>query len=96
MTWYRPWNHIAQVRISKREKLLRQALNSPATMRFADLCALAEEYQFEHDHTNGSHHFYKRADCRTVMNFQKLRDGKAKRYQVKQLLAALRDLGDIE
>jgi hypothetical protein len=81
--------------MSKAEKLVQKALNGPASMRFEDLCALAKAYGFEHQHTTGSHHIYKHPEFNGVMNFQRRQDGKAIAYQVKQLLNALRDLGEI-
>lgn len=59
-------------------------------MRFADLCSLAEGFGFVLKNQEGSHRSYKLAGCKRMMNFQN-DGGKAKPYQVKQLLAALRE-----
>jgi hypothetical protein len=82
--------------MADREKLLRQAIRGPANMRFNDLCRLAEAFDFVYVRTTGSHHWYKREGFRTAMNFQRRKDGKAVAYQVRDLLNALRELGEIE
>ena len=81
--------------MSKKDKLLAEALNAPANMRFADLCSLAEMFGFICRKVNGSHRIYKREGYRWNMNFQD-DDGRAKPYQVRQLLDALRDVCEIE
>jgi hypothetical protein len=64
-------------------------------MRFEELCALAECYGFALRRSGGtSHRIYKREGY-AILNFQNA-GGKAKPYQVKDLLNALRDLGEIE
>jgi hypothetical protein len=82
--------------MAARDKLLLQSINGPANFRFEDLCRLGEEYGFVHERTTGSHHWYKREGYRTAMNFQRRADGKAVAYQVRDLLKALRELGEIE
>ena len=78
----------------RREKLLEKAIESPSNMRFDELCALAEEYGFAPRGGKGSHRIFKREGVRP-MSFQD-DGGKAKAYQVKQLLDKLRELGDVE
>jgi len=81
--------------MGKCEKLLREALNAPANLRFSDLCRLAECYQFVLRKGGGtSHRIYKRSGFDKLLNFQD-DNGKAKPYQIKQLLDALRELGEI-
>lgn len=77
------------------EKLLKKARRSPAGLRFAELCRLAECFGFEFSRQRGSHVIYKRPGHRTLMNFQDVK-GKAKPVQVRNLLDALRDLGLLE
>jgi len=73
------------------EKLLHRARTSPAGLRFEELCQLAECHGFIFARQNGSHRMYKRAGYPQVMNFQD-DGGKAKGYQVKQLLIAIDDI----
>ncbi len=60
-------------------------------MRFSEICQLAECYGFELARQKGSHRIYKKPGRRELMNFQE-DAGKAKEYQVKQLLAAIEEL----
>lgn len=77
------------------DELLQKAQNSPASLKFRELCALAECFGFNLDRREGSHCIYKRPGFRRIMNFQNFK-GSAKPYQVHQLLRALRELGLIE
>lgn len=70
------------------DKLLEHARNSPADLRFTQICQLAECYGFVFDRQAGSHRIYKRPMWPQVMNFQDCK-GKAKPYQVRQLLNAI-------
>lgn len=81
--------------MTRRNKLLWKALANPAGLRFEELCALAEQLGFVLDRTKGSHFIYKHKGLRRPLNFQNV-DGKAKPFQVKQLLDAARELGLIE
>ena len=72
----------------KCDKLLERARNSPADLRFTEVCQLAECYGFVLDRQGGSHRIYKRPRWPHVMNFQNWK-GKAKPYQVRQLLNAI-------
>jgi len=67
------------------EKLLQRARGSPAGLRFAWLCRLAEAFGFAFQRQKGSHKIYAHDAARQIMNFQNDR-GMAKAYQVKQLL----------
>ena len=66
------------------EKLLQRATETPENLRFSDLCTLAEMAGFQFDRAAGSHKIYKHP-AGGMMNFQDV-SGKAKPYQVKQLL----------
>ena len=70
------------------EKLLQRAIEAPGNLRFADLCTLAEMAGFVFDRAAGSHRIYKHP-MGGMMNFQDV-NGKAKPYQVKQLLDYIR------
>jgi hypothetical protein len=78
----------------RREKLIEQAVESPSNLRFDELCALAEAFGFVARGGKGSHRIFKREGLRP-MSFQD-DGGKAKPYQVRQLLDTLRELGEID
>lgn len=69
----------------KPRKLLQKALASPANLRFEEVCALARAFGFRLSRVSGSHHIYVHANVRELVNLQEVH-GKAKPYQVKQLL----------
>ena len=66
-------------------KIFQSARNSPAGLRFSDLCKLAEAFGFVFQRQKGSHRVYAHLGIRQIMNFQNDR-GMAKAYQVRQLL----------
>jgi hypothetical protein len=72
--------------------LLEAAQGNPAGVRFTELCQLAECFGWEFARQKGDHRLYKRSGTKQLMNFQDS-DGKAKVYQVRQLLAVIDDLG---
>lgn len=79
--------------MSKCSKLLEDAHNNPEGLRFSDALALAECWGFEARKRRGtSHVVYKRPGFFDQLNFQEGDNGKAKRYQVMQLLAAIEKL----
>ena len=66
-------------------KLLQKALSSPANLHFDEACALARAFGFHLSRVSGSHHIFARQGVRELVNLQQV-GGKAKPYQVKQLL----------
>ena len=66
-------------------KLLQKALASPANLRFEEACALARAFGFHPSRVSGSHHIYVHPGVRELLNLEDVR-GKAKAYQVRQLL----------
>jgi len=81
------------------EKLLIKATNAPHNLRFEEICALAECYGWQKVRQEGtSHAVYMNPalgnGVGSLMNFQN-KKGKAKRYQVRQLLDAI-DVLDIQ
>lgn len=76
------------------EKILERARRSPSSLRFAELCQLAEAYGFEFARQRGSHRVYKRPGERGLMNFQERRGGQAVEYQVRQLLSWIDEHSD--
>lgn len=81
--------------MGKKEKLFEKAKNSPANVKFDELCRLAEYAGFELRSVKGSHRIYKLGDPPKMMNFQPdKRDGsKAKIYQVRQLVKHIEENG---
>lgn len=81
--------------MSNCHKLHELAQQSAANIRFDDLCSLAECYGWEFKRQRGSHKLYENKrltlEQGRMMNFQNV-NGKAKPYQVRQLLAAIGEL----
>jgi predicted RNA binding protein YcfA (HicA-like mRNA interferase family) len=69
----------------KSRKVLEKAISSPASLRFEEACALARAFGFHLSRVSGSHHIFAREGVRELVNLQEV-SGKAKPYQVKQLL----------
>jgi len=76
------------------KKILVQIKESPGNVRFDDLCRICDEFFGGCRQQSSSHRVYKtpwKGDPR--VNIQKGKDGKAKAYQVKQVLKAIEKLG---
>ncbi|MGZ6206851.1 MAG: toxin HicA [Syntrophales bacterium] len=74
------------------EDILLQMKNNPANVRFADLSKVCNYYFGKARHKDGIHHVYKtlwKGDPRINIQNHK---GKAKAYQVKQVLLAIEKL----
>ncbi len=67
------------------QKLLAKALRSPDGLRFAEACALAKAFGFAQARISGSHHIFINTTVQELVNLQDV-GGKAKAYQVRQLL----------
>jgi len=78
--------------MSKCDKLLEKAKNSPNNFSFTEICKLAECYGFVFQRQSSSHFIFENPSLNIeqnrIMNFQDFK-GKAKPYQVKQLLRAI-------
>jgi predicted RNA binding protein YcfA (HicA-like mRNA interferase family) len=72
--------------VSKKDKLIAKAKNNPGGLRFEEACKLAEYFGFVQTGGKGSHRVYARVDVLEIVNLQSKKDGKAKRYQVEQIL----------
>ena len=75
------------------DKTLQEMENAPQDVRFSNLSAVCEHFLGAPRQKGTSHHIYKTpwlGDPR--VNIQKGKSGKAKAYQVKQVLAAIRKL----
>ena len=82
--------------------LLARAYGRPQDLRFEEAVALAKQLGFEHVRTTGSHYLFQHAKAPAVrerfprpLNLQEGRDGKAKAYQVKQMLQMAEAFGMI-
>ena len=69
----------------KKRKLLLKLLSGSKNVRFSEAVAIAEAFGFRVDRVNGSHHIFVHPKIPELLNLQDLK-GKAKPYQVKQLL----------
>lgn len=75
--------------MAKVEDIIVQMRNNPANVRFANLSKVCIKYFGMARHHDGSHHVYKtpwKGNPRINIQNQK---GKAKAYQVKQVLLAI-------
>ena len=75
------------------EKAIEQMRENPKDVNFKDLCKVCD-YYFGEARTSGSHRIYKmpwQGDPRINVQDD---NGKAKAYQVKQVLEAIKKLGD--
>lgn len=73
-------------------KLYLKALNNPKGLRFQEALTLARAFGYALDQIEGSHHILRHPRVGQKLNFQP-EDGKAKGYQVRQLLAAVEEHG---
>ena len=71
----------------KAAKIWQALLEGRRNVRFDDLIRLAEAFGFELKRVTGSHHILAHRDMAELLNLQPGPDGKAKPYQVKQLVA---------
>jgi len=78
--------------VGKLKDLNRKLKQNPANVRFADLCKVCDHYFGEARQSGSSHRIYKtpwQGDPRVnIQNYK----GKAKAYQVKQVLKAIERL----
>ncbi len=71
-------------------KLLASARNNPRNVRYSDLLALVAAVGIVPiRQRSGSHQRFVHPDVQVYLNLQPLRDGKAKDYQVIQVLRAI-------
>ncbi|MEW6663799.1 MAG: type II toxin-antitoxin system HicA family toxin [Thermodesulfobacteriota bacterium] len=79
--------------MGRKERLLDKARTSPGNLTFDEICALAESVGFAFRNQAGSHRIYKHPAFGKIMNFQpdKRDKSKAKRYQIRQLLAFIEE-----
>lgn len=76
--------------MTKKAKLLASIRNNPKDVRFDDLVTVLEAVGFVRVRQSGSHALYQHADHPLeLINLQDTKDGKAKPYQVSQVIAVL-------
>jgi len=68
-----------------KRKLLHKLISGSKNIRFNEAIAIAEAFGFRLDRISGSHHIFIHPDLPELVNLQKVK-GKAKPYQIKQLL----------
>jgi predicted RNA binding protein YcfA (HicA-like mRNA interferase family) len=70
--------------------LYEKAKSSPNNYSFEDLCLLVQKIGFEFARQSGSHHIYRHSGLGRdgMVNIQNVK-GKAKPYQVKQILSLI-------
>ena len=69
----------------KKLKLLQRLLINQKNVKFDDAVSCAEAFGFRLDRINGSHHIFVHDEIPELVNLQNVK-GKAKSYQIKQLL----------
>lgn len=71
-----------------KKKLYEKLKKNPKNVRFNKLCKAAELFGFKYKGGKGSHRIYVREEVREMLNFQNV-GGKAKPYQVRQLIKVI-------
>ena len=84
------------------QKLLEEAISNPASIWFEDAIKLAEQMGWREVGGRGSHRVFHHSKAALIkdqfprpLNLQKGKDGKAKAYQIRQLLEMAREMGII-
>jgi len=68
-----------------KRKLLQKLISISKNIRFNEATAIAEAFGFRQDRISGSYHIFLHPDLPELVNLQNVK-GKAKSYQIKQLL----------
>lgn len=72
--------------MAKSRKLLERLLAGSYDLRFGDFVVLLEAFGFVQDRVRGSHHIFRHPATGAMLSVQPRTDGKAKPYQIRQLL----------
>jgi predicted RNA binding protein YcfA (HicA-like mRNA interferase family) len=78
--------------VGRCDDIIKKARAAPGNLRFEEVLVLAGCAGFVHARTKGSHHIFKRPGYMDTMNLQPGENGKAKDYQVRQVLKIYDDL----
>jgi hypothetical protein len=76
--------------VNPEQLLLRLQAGLYRNVRYRDFCRLVEAFGFRLERTRGSHHIYRHEHMPIRLNLQD-RNGEAKPYQVRQLLAVVEE-----
>ncbi|MDV2482600.1 type II toxin-antitoxin system HicA family toxin [Methanoculleus sp. Wushi-C6] len=79
----------------ERRQAYENLKRNPKSVRFEDLCRAAEAFGFRFRGKKGSHRIYVREGVAEILNFQNV-GGKAKPYQVRQLLKVIENYNLLE
>jgi len=79
----------------KKQRLYEEIKRNPKNIRFQRICKVAEAFSFIMRKGKGSHHIFIRPGVEELLNFQNVK-GKAKPYQVKQLIKIIEKYGLLE
>jgi predicted RNA binding protein YcfA (HicA-like mRNA interferase family) len=71
--------------------LYKKAKDNPKGLGFSEMKKLCECIGLLCDRIKGSHYIYKKDDPFFLISVQKMKDGMAKPYQVRQLLCFIED-----
>jgi predicted RNA binding protein YcfA (HicA-like mRNA interferase family) len=74
-----------------RRKLLERLLGGSKNISFNEFTSLLEGFGFKLDRVRGSHHVYIRESNAEMLSVQPRKDGKAKPYQLRQLLKLIEE-----
>ncbi|HEY9056420.1 MAG TPA: hypothetical protein VIN77_04650, partial [Aurantimonas sp.] len=80
---------ICGIALSRDKKLLASIRQNPNDVRFEDALRAAALIGFERKGGEGSHQTFAREGEATQLNFQNTKNGKAKPYQVRQLITMM-------
>ena len=72
-------------------RLYEKAKSNPKGLRFPELKTFCECIGMTCDRVKGSHFIYKSEEPFFLISIQRMKDGKAKPYQVRQLLDFIED-----
>ena len=77
--------------MSNLDKLIQKAVTSPQNLRFDELCRLCRHFGMKKRESKSGHRIYKRQNPPIFTISIQDDDGKAKEYQVNQLLNKIRE-----
>jgi len=79
----------------KKSRFYVELKKNPNNIRFEKICKIAEAFGFKMRKGKGSHFIFTSPDIEELLNFQNIK-GKAKPYQVKQLIKIIEKYGLLE
>ena len=79
----------------RKRQLYEEIKRNPKNILFQRICQVAVAFGFKMRKGKGSHHIFTRPGVEELLNFQNV-SGKAKPYQVKQLIKIIEKYGLLE